>query len=205
MLSEEHWSRYLGLMPDAIRQKINGYQRWEDRQARLFGKLLILEGLKEFGGDKANLNYLSYKKFGKPFINDHVDFNISHSDEYVICAISNAGRVGVDIENIKPFDISEVDQYMTKIELGDIHSASDSCREFYGYWTIKESILKADGRGLSGDLRKMTIYPDKAIFQGQNWFLAEIDIDPNYSCHLATDLEGFDVQLNELYFGEEFE
>ena len=201
LLTEEDWYRYMYLMPYESRLKINRYQRREDRQARLFGRLLLLEGLKSFGYDYSNLNCISYNEFGRLFINDQVDFNISHSNEYVICSITNAGRVGVDIERIKPFDISEIDQYMTLKELEEIHTASDSCREFYKYWTSKESILKADGRGLSASLREMTLNLNKAIFQGQNWFLRQVNIDPDYSCHLATNLEAFDFQCKEIQFG----
>lgn len=200
-LSDESWCTYMQLMPEEIQQRINRYRRWEDRQARLFGKLLVLEGLKGFGGNCADLNSISIDEFGRLFIDSYIDINISHSEEYVVCTLTNAGRVGVDIERIMTVDISEIDQYMTAEELEDIRRASDSCREFYRYWTIKESISIADGRGLTVDLQEITIHQKQARLQGHNWYLRQIFIDPEYSCHIATDLEDFEFQIKEVEFG----
>jgi len=199
-LSDETWCTYVQWMPDFIQQRINRYRRWEDKQACLLGKLLILEGLEGFGSGGASLNDLSFDKFGRLFINGQIDFNTSHSDEYVICAITDAGRVGVDIERIRPFDLSEIDQCLTADELEYIRRASDSSDEFYRIWTSKESILKADGRGLAVDLREIKIEGQKAALQGHAWFLREIEIDPHYSCHIATNQQDFEHQVREFVF-----
>jgi 4'-phosphopantetheinyl transferase len=187
-------------MPHTIQQRINRYRRWEDKQARLFGKLLILEGVSGFGNSGAGLNDLSFDSFGRPFINGQIDFNLSHSDEYVACAFTDAGRVGIDLERIRPIDLSELNQYLTAQEWENIRRASDSSQEFYRLWTSKESILKADGRGLAVDLREIRIEGQKAALQGHTWFLREIEIDPHYSCHVATNQQDFEHQVREVAF-----
>jgi 4'-phosphopantetheinyl transferase len=199
-LSAESWRTSVHALPDVVRLRINRYRRWEDQQARLFGMLLVLEGLKGLGCYCAGLNDLSTDKFGRPFINGQIDFNISHSCEYVVCAFTDSGRVGIDLERIRPLDLSEMDRYLTAKELEDIRRASDASRELYRLWTRKESILKADGRGLAVNLREIRLEGWQAILQGRTWFLREIKIDPHYSCHVAANQQVLECRANEVVF-----
>jgi 4'-phosphopantetheinyl transferase len=196
-LSDDSWRAYMQQMPDDIRHKIDRYHKWEDKQARLFGKLLILRGLQEINNYDGNLEDLSYDKFGRLFYQGQIDINISHADEYVVCAFASSGRVGIDIEKIKPIDVSEIDRHLTADELENIRSASDPSMEFYKIWTSKESIIKADGRGLLVDIKKVLIKDRQATLLGNSWFLTKINIDPRYFCHLATN------QVNPVYHVKE--
>ncbi len=45
-LSEACWQYYLAKVPLNLQNKILSYHRWQDRQAGLFGKLLLSQGLK---------------------------------------------------------------------------------------------------------------------------------------------------------------
>ncbi len=47
--------------------------------------------------------------YGKPYLNGYPNyyFNISHSGEFVVCAISN-NPVGIDIEQIKQIEYEEI-------------------------------------------------------------------------------------------------
>lgn len=84
---------------------------------------------------------------------DRIDFNLSHSGDWVICVIGRDCRVGVDIEAPRRrrayralaaeyFAAAESERLATLPE--------DSCHEaFYQLWTLKESYLKARKEGIS--------------------------------------------------------
>lgn len=184
---DERWNEYLSNMPGSIRDRINRYKRWQDRQGVLLGKLLLLEGLKGYGYCCDCLNHVLSDENGRPFLDDRIDFNISHSDEYTVCTLSDRGKVGIDIERIKEVDLSDFRNYLTPKEREIIAQSEDPYRDFYKIWTIKESVLKADGRGLSASLLDVDIEGKKAVWDGQIWFLNEININPSYVCHVASN------------------
>src|ERR1700748_879112 len=98
-LDDRLFRYYLSLLPLDIIDRILRYQRWEDAHASLFGKLLLKKGLGDLGLDSC-LQNLKYSKYARPFVDEDVDFNISHSGSFVVCAFSSAGKIGVDLEEI---------------------------------------------------------------------------------------------------------
>lgn len=199
-LSNKSWSDYFHRLPEAIQGKINRYKRWQGRQAALFGKLLLLECLKKYGYPSDCLNSILCEQHGRPYLDHKIDFNISHSSEYVVCSITDAGRIGIDIERIKTVDLADFEQCMTIEEWKKIKQAANRCRVFYNYWTIKESVLKADGRGLSFPLSQISIEGRTAKLYENIWFLREINISSDYSCHLATNVEAPELYMKEISF-----
>ena len=86
---------------------------------------------------------------GKPYFGDcpQRHFNLSHSGEFALCALSDA-PVGVDIEVVRPrrdhlpayiFKGADYERYLA---LGGDWDA------FYTLWTEVESIIKYTGEGL---------------------------------------------------------
>lgn len=201
-LSNKTWNSYSHILPEAIQEKMSRYKRWQDRQAGLFGKLLLLECLNKHGYPSNCLNNILFDQYGRPYLDDNIDFNISHSGEYVTCSITDIGKVGIDIERIKPIDLSDFEQYMTSKQWENINEAANVSKIFYDYWTIKESVLKADGRGLSIPISEINTAGNKAILHESIWFLRQIDINSDYSCHLATNIENPEIHISEIKFPE---
>jgi len=82
-----------------------------------------------------------------------VSFNIAHSKGTVLIALGRQGPVGVDVEYLDRLtDIMEVARAnFTENESNTLAAISDPetrLRTFYRYWTRKEAVVKADGRGL---------------------------------------------------------
>jgi 4'-phosphopantetheinyl transferase len=65
-----------------------------------------------------------------------------------MCDLRN-GRIGIDIELIQYIDINYYRHFISNSEWNSITNDDAFIRRFYHYWTIKESVMKADGRGLS--------------------------------------------------------
>jgi len=87
-----------------------------------------------------------------------IHFNISHSGNCVVCAVDEKA-VGVDIEVIKPIDFNIAERFFSKAEyLTLINQPKEmQMKYFYMIWTLKESYIKADGRGLSLPLNSFSI------------------------------------------------
>jgi 4'-phosphopantetheinyl transferase len=125
-------------------------------------------------------------KFGRPALHKpkikNFDFNISHSGDYVAIAISNK-KIGVDIEKIKPLDLEIAESYFTPKELSYIKgNTKDKLTSFYKIWTLKESYIKAIGKGLSHPLKSFyfTFAGNKTILN----FKRKKKTDFNFKTHL---------------------
>ncbi len=77
-----------------------------------------------------------------------LDFNISHSGNRVVCILSTQGRVGIDLEETGDIAIDDFQSQFTTAEWAAITGSSMPLQTFYHYWTAKESLIKADGKGL---------------------------------------------------------
>ncbi len=98
-------------------------------------------------------DYLAvFPKDKKPYLsNSTVFFNISHSGKTVVLSLSN-NETGCDIQTISPFNEKLARRFFAEKEVEKILSAKNKDEEFIKLWTLKESILKHSGKGLSGGL-----------------------------------------------------
>src|SRR5690606_30609088 len=96
----------------------------------------------------------------KPYLNSHptVFFNVSHAGDYALIAIGNS-PIGIDIEFInKNFDYKEIlANIFNKIEIDEINLTQEQHDTFYKFWTRKEAIVKAIGKGIDDDLIKIPV------------------------------------------------
>ena len=185
-IQESEFTSFLQLMPATERNKIVKYIRWQDKIACLFGKLLLIDGLKIIGYESSLIARLEYTSYGRPYLPVDIDFNISHSGNYVICAIAKNMNLGVDIEEIKQIDLIDFQDTMNPDQWQMIHRDSDPAKAFFRFWTIKESIVKAIGKGLSIPFQDLEIFDNKIRFDGKFWQTQEINIHDNYSASIAT-------------------
>ncbi|KPN13022.1 4'-phosphopantetheinyl transferase [Bacillus australimaris] len=96
---------------------------------------------------------------GKPVVR-HIPsfhFNLSHSGDWVVCAIDDA-PVGIDIEEIKPIDLAIAERFFSPDEYQDLLSQPAERREayFFHLWSMKEAFIKLTGKGLSYGLSSFT-------------------------------------------------
>lgn len=148
------FERLLSFVPDGKRSKILRFVHYEDAQralsACLLSRIVLCQRL-----DCSNRELsLEAEPYGKPYVSEKmgksVHFNLSHSDQRVVLAVDQ-NRVGIDIERVKPIGIEIAKRYFTSDEYGDLmnKAVQERDRYFYTLWTLKESYMKADGRGLS--------------------------------------------------------
>jgi 4'-phosphopantetheinyl transferase len=96
----------------------------------------------------------------KPYLSSHpsVFFNVSHSGDYAVIAIAKC-PVGVDVEYVnKDFEYEEIlPTVFNQLEIDKIQNSINKHHTFYTYWTRKEAIVKAIGKGIDDDLIKLSV------------------------------------------------
>lgn len=101
-----------------------------------------------------------YGTHGKPFLSNPIEkpmnFNLSHSHNLVCCAITESGKIGMDIEHICPeFDFgAAMEIFFKESEIRAIKSLPENlqAQTFFRIWTRKEALGKALGVGLSQEI-----------------------------------------------------
>lgn len=100
---------------------------------------------------------------GKPFLqNIDLAFNLSHSRDLAILAISGMGPVGIDIEFIdRQVDILGLAQTClnsTEALVLDTLPEADRAARFFAFWTAKEARMKLTGEGMTLAPRQIALH-----------------------------------------------
>lgn len=193
-------AQYLPTCAAFFQAKIKRYRRWEDAQASLLGRLLLRKGMQQIN-KKISLKDLKYTPYNKPYFEGaNLDFNISHSGNQVVCALREGASIGIDIELEKALNLEHFKFQMTNNEWKNIVNSSNKQQAFYHYWTQKEAVIKAHGKGLSLPLKSFEIKDQQTTIQSENFYLKAIDLAPRYSCHLASNAPIRNYSLKEVPF-----
>lgn len=143
-------------LSDAERERVGRlvFDRDRQRMAAARGALKVLLGA-WVGQSPARLR-LSTRDGGKPWMPDHpgVFFNLSHSQDRALIAVTHTGEVGVDLEVLRPEPglpalAGRVFTPGEQAELLSDGDAVDLVHRFFRGWTRKEACLKAAGWGLA--------------------------------------------------------
>ncbi|MFS0762824.1 4'-phosphopantetheinyl transferase family protein [Peribacillus phoenicis] len=200
-LTGHQMEKYLSQIPIERQEKVRRYVREEDAIRSLCGSLItkfvLWEELKTF-----NFSY-TYNKYGKPFIREFPSFhyNLSHSHNWVVCATDN-NEVGIDIEKIKDIDLGIAERFFTPIEFAEIqrrpHYEQLAC--FYEYWTMKESFIKALGRGLSIPLNSFSIREENGVYKtiDQNsklYYFKQPNLDKEYKLAVCSKKKISEIRI----------
>ena len=134
----------------------------------------------------------SYGQQGKPAVEGHdLQFNLSHSGDRAVYAISSKFSVGIDLEYIHPLPATDlVDRFFSATEQAIFHRLPVDLQQaaFFHAWTQKEAYLKACGTGLSTPLDQIEVSIDPrtptAIITAPLtgiWQIEKLVISPEYA------------------------
>lgn len=149
------------LSPDEItRARRFHFERDQTRYARGRGFLRRVLG-QVCGQDPARLVFWLGAQ-GKPFLQDSgFDFNLSHSRDLAVVAVSQMGPLGIDVEFIdRQADIAGLAQScLTPAETDVLAALPEGERRarFFAFWTAKEARMKMTGEGMSLPPRQIAL------------------------------------------------
>jgi 4'-phosphopantetheinyl transferase len=198
-LPKERFDLLLQQLPIDLQQKIVKYRNWQDAERSLAGNILLLKALQLIGRNDYALDNLKYTEFQKPYFDETISFNISHSGEYVICAISETIQLGVDLEEIKEIPIEDFTNLFARQEWDEVIDGENKLQAFYTLWTKKEAFLKAVGCGLSQPLNEVVIENNRIDWENKTWFLQEIKLDADHIAYVCSDVKAPAVRMEEIY------
>jgi 4'-phosphopantetheinyl transferase len=117
---------------------------------------LLSLGLARAFGIRPGEVELERNSFGKPRLRGHheVHFNMAHCRRAVTVLVADR-PVGVDVEVVRGRDAHVAQRCFDVSERERVEAAADPDREFFRYWTLKESYVKALGCGLSYPVRSV--------------------------------------------------
>lgn len=140
-----------------------------------------------------------YGDYGKPYLSghSHIQFNISHSGDWIVGAFSNQ-PVGIDIEKVIPIDLKIATTFFSYKEQSFLQSDGSDYQSFYEIWAAKESYLKATGMGLSIPLDSFYVIFNKntnEVCSNLKWYFKKIDIAPSYKSVVCSQMPIVDIKL----------
>jgi 4'-phosphopantetheinyl transferase len=170
------------LSPDET-ERANQFIFEIDRQRFIAARGILRSILGRYCDQQPASIRFAYGKQGKPFLpSSHHFFNISHSANTALIAVTRTGEVGIDLEYVDPgFELSDIIRHYFapgEIEVLSQQSGAEHREGFYNYWTRKEAYLKARGIGLIDDLPRIDSSHNLAAQSG--WFHLIVDgiLDP---------------------------
>ena len=159
-IEKSNFNSLINFVSDEQKRRLLRFQKFEDAKRTLMGDILARYAIfKRTGIHNNNLTF-GKNNYGKPFLLGFsgVHFNISHSENWVICAVDE-NSVGIDVEVIKPINIKIAQRFFAKEEYLSLLKQPEELRlkYFYMIWTIKESYIKAVGKGMNIPLNSFKI------------------------------------------------
>jgi len=152
------------LSPDE-REQAHRFYFEKDRQRCVLARGLLRLLLGHCLGRSADQLHFEYNKFGKPSLvgtpHPSLQFNLSHSGDLVLVALSRGRALGVDIERMRMnVAVTEIAaRFFSAGECEALHTVVPAARHeaFFACWTRKEAYLKARGDGLSLPLAQFDV------------------------------------------------
>ncbi len=198
-VDDKLYNQFLSCVSGEKYKRIKKFHFIEDAKRTLYGDLMV-RYLACIRLKMPNSELLfGYNEFGKPYLCNNHDFhfNISHSGNWVICAISEK-KVGADIEQIKPINFNIAKHFFSEIEYEDLMMQQEKMQlnYFYDIWTLKESYIKCIGKGLSIplDLFSLTITKGGIVIKPNPYpylYFQQIPLEKGYKLSVCSEENRF--------------
>lgn len=192
--------KYIHALPKEITKEILQYHKQNDINRLTAGKYLLKKILIETGFDERIFFSYQIAENGKPFIPGFHPFNISHSGQVVACAVLlEPGEIGIDVEKIREIEVAKFHKQFSAPEMMQILSSKNPNHTFFEYWTMKEAVMKADGRGMRIPLHNIKLRRNKATIDDLNidWNLYLLNLHETVKSHLCTNLILSNTKINK--------
>ena len=144
--------------------------------------------------NKLSKEPLAFNDMGKPFYKNGPCFNVSHSGQYIVMAVSKKD-IGVDIEENKEKDMSSLIRIFNEAEAKMIKEHAD----FYYLWCAKESLIKCLGSSVS-KIKEVPALPFNGVkpYKGQEYYCKTFIEDKHIISITRLSDEPFDIKIEKI-------
>lgn len=175
-------------LPPEKREQILRLRPPRSRFNSALGWQLLKFGFRLSGRADFELSRLLFTGRKKPRWEGGHDFNLSHSEALLACALTDDGRVGIDVEFIRP--LQDRERLFEQILSPDETPSPEADHGlFFRYWTSKEAVIKAEGSGGVWDMPEVGLRGTRASYKNTLWLLSPLELVPGYAACLACDRE----------------
>lgn len=164
-------------------------------------------------GQRPEQVQFQYNAFGKPILagglHPSVRFNVSHSGDLVLIALTRDRAIGVDVEYMR-MDLATEEiaaRFFSAVECSALATVTPALwsAAFFACWTRKEAYLKARGDGLSLPLAAfdVSLLPDDEVrllatrhdsTDVHRWTLRALEAGDGYQAALAVEGGGWKLR-----------
>lgn len=198
---ENFFQKILPFLPKNSQIKILKNRFLADQWRATLSELLLRKMLAQELTVSPDALQIEVDNYGKPFLKDKKrHFNLSHAENVIILATDN-NPIGIDVECVYSFN--DLDQLLMQFSEEEISAYQKKPKEqrvnfFYDLWTLKESYIKALGKGLSVTLNSfsISISGEKAhLFRGidsdTHWYFKRYIFGIKYKCAVCARCNQF--------------
>ncbi|HVW44255.1 MAG TPA: 4'-phosphopantetheinyl transferase superfamily protein [Amycolatopsis sp.] len=204
--------RFLALLDPLEQGRHGAYRKEIDQRRFLTGRVLaktVLAGRRGVAPEAVTFDATCDdcgKPHGKPRLAG-VEFSISHSGDRIGLAVSTV-PVGLDVEtDTRRADDSLIGYALNETEQQALAGlpADERISTFFQYWSRKEALMKATGRGLKIALRSITLSGAELVdctddaLDPATTRLADLDPGPGYRGAVAA-LTADDLKITETWW-----
>ena len=212
-LSDEEFENALFRLNPEQKERIMRYHFMADRKRGLIGILLAEYAISKAFGINPDEMRFEKNKYGKPHVagKHGVHYNISHSGDYVVCAVGSM-PVGIDVQEIKGGNLDIADRFFSKEEKEALalESSEDAKRKlFYDIWSLKEAYIKCIGMGLSMPLEDFGVVQRDGEYElivkgerDEGYHFKKYDMPGSYSLCVCSKEDSFPTEYTELGYNE---
>ena len=170
-------------------EKAARLHRTSDRCSSIAARGALRVLLAHYTGIKASEIAFCYSETGKPYVDGtEVEFNVSHSGEWVVLAFGRDRSIGIDIEQIKrAMDVTAIAaRYFSLQESDWVEKSDDPHALFFQLWARKEAYVKACGSTLFTELKRISV-PIEDGAEQDGWFFHHLEAGSKYAAAVVTD------------------
>jgi 4'-phosphopantetheinyl transferase len=200
------------LLDEMERARAMRYRLQKSRDYFIFARAFLRKALGHHLGIPAAAVAFRYTNRGKPELEGCGDlrFNLSHSGDAVVLAVTRGREVGIDVEEtgrkVDAFGLAK--RFFSRAEAEWVLSHSTRLRQhaFFTCWTGKEAYIKARGAGLrfpldafqvlpatDGLILNLRVYSDSE--ETRRWSMQKLQLGAGLSAATAVEGSGWTLQI----------
>ena len=143
---------WFNMMSNERKETVRRLKNLRKQKSKIVADNLCRNAISDFCGISPDKIEFGTTENGKPFATGiDIHFNISHSGDMVVCAISEK-EIGIDIEEIREINPRASEKFACEKECDYINSHKNG---FFEIWTLKEAYFKCIGTGLGADIKNV--------------------------------------------------